>query len=490
MLLTILVGLYTSRVVLDALGVEDFGIYNVVGGLVSAFTLITNSLSGAITRFITFELGKKDMTRLKSVVSASFNIQLLISLIVIIVAETLGLWFLNHEMNIAGNRMVAANWVFQCTIFMFVVRLIMIPLNALIIAHERMDAFAYFSIIEVFLQLCVAFLLQRLVFDSLMLYGCLMSAIALIVFLMYWVYCKKKFVECVYQLKMDKAVGKDMMGFAGWNFVGTTSMVLRHQGIDIIVNIFFGVLLNAARGIATQVSSAAHRLVDSFTTALRPQIIKSYAAGDIERTKFLVNQCTRFSIYLVLCYTIPMILEMEAILSIWLKEVPEWARLFCQLQLLVALVSSFSSILMMVLLADRNIKNYQITVGLISICAFPLAYIMLVIGLPAYTTYFALMITEVFGFTARLYFTRKRINMSIRHFLFSIVGNILAVGIVAFIIPCIIVNTMESSFLRLCITTIVSIISIIVSVYFIGLSKSEKADVVYKLKNHVFKKRL
>ncbi len=476
------VSLYTSRIILDVLGVSDYGIYNVVGGLVSSLSLLTSSLSGAISRFITFELGKSDNSRLKSIVTTSFQIQILISLGVILIAETLGIWFLNDKMNINHGRMYAANWVFQASIVIFVIRLLIVPLNALIISHEKMEAFAYFSIIEVLLQLGIVFLLKYVAYDSLIIYSILMATTVLMVFFMYLYYCKRHFPECVYTFKFNREITKEMAGYAGWKFFGSTAAVLRNQGVDVIVNMFFGVMLNAARGVANQLSSAASRLVDSFTTALRPQVIKSYAEGDFNRTKFLLSQGTRFSIYLVLCYTIPMILEMETILSLWLKVVPDWTTLFCQLQLFTALVASFSQILTMVATADKNIRNYEIIVGIISICAFPIAYIMFVLGLPVYTTYFALMSTEIICFVVRLSFTRKLINMSIRSFTYNIICNILIVGIVSLIIPSIVVNVMNPSFVRLCITTLSSIISIACSVYFIGLSRSEKLMVRQKIK--------
>lgn len=489
MLLMTLVGLYTSRLVLSTLGIENFGIYNVVGGLVSAFSLITTSLSGAISRFITYELGKGNILQLKSIVSVSFNIQILLSIIVVIIAETLGVWFLNNEINIEKERMFAANWVFQCTIIMFIIRLIMVPLHAMVIAHEKMIFFAYTSIFEVILQLAIVFCLLLIPFDELIVYGCLMTLTVVVVFITYLIYCKRNFRESVYRFKFEKNLARDIAGFAGWNFFGTTAMFFRNQGIDIIVNIFFGVLLNAARGVATQVSSAANKFVDSFTTALRPQIIKSYAEGNFERTKFLLNQGTRISVYLVLFYTIPMILEMKAFLSVWLKEVPVWATQFCQLQLFVSLITAFSSIIIMVLLADRNIRKYQMTVGSISLCAFPLAYVMLLVGLPAYTTYIALALIEFVCFFIRLYFTRKLLSISIRYFIVYILRKIVVVGIVATIIPFVIVLTIEPSFARLCFTIIASIISMGLSVYFLGLSKLEKEMIVQKLRVFIHRKR-
>lgn len=319
------VTLYTSRVVLQQLGVEDFGVYNVVGGLVSTFSILTNSLSGACSRFINFELGTGNFQKLKSIVSTSFNIQIYLSIAVLIALESLGPWFLNNYMEIPSGRLGAANWVLQFTIAMFVVKLIMVPLNALIVSHERMSAYAYFSIIEVVLQLLIVFLLGVSDADKLILYSFLMFVVSIIVVGLYLFYCLSQFKECTYSIRVDTAELKKMSGFAGWNFFGTTAGVLRNQGIDIIVNMFFGVVLNAARGVANQVNTALGKFISSFMTALNPQITHSYASGDIGRMEFLVFQGSRFSYYLMLFLTVPVVCEMDYILHLWLKTVPESA---------------------------------------------------------------------------------------------------------------------------------------------------------------------
>lgn len=293
MLFMMAVSLYTSRVVLNALGVEDFGIYNVVGGVVAMFSMLSGSLSAAITRFITYELGKGNQENLKKIFSSSVTIQIGLAILIIVVAEAIGVWFLNMKMNIPDVRITAANWVFQFSILTFAVNLISVPYNASIIAHERMSAFAYISILEAIGKLAIVFLIVISPMDKLIFYAILMCAVALIVRLAYGVYCKRHFEECTYHFIFDRDLLKHMFGFAGWNFIGATSAVLRDQGGNVVINLFCGPAANAARGIAFQVNNAISGFVTNFMTALNPQITKSYAAGDRKYMMTLIFQGAR-----------------------------------------------------------------------------------------------------------------------------------------------------------------------------------------------------
>ena len=290
MLFLMVVSLYTSRVVLNALGVEDFGIYNVVGGVVAMFSMLSGSLSAAITRFITYELGTGNKENLKKIFSSSVTIQIGLAVLIALLAEAVGVWFLNVKMNIPDARMVAANWVFQFSILTFAINLISVPYNASIIAHERMSAFAYISILEAIGKLAIAFLITVSPMDRLIFYSLLMCAVALLVRLVYGYYCKKHFEECTYHFLWDKELLKRMFGFAGWNFIGASSAVLRDQGGNVVINLFCGPVVNAARGIASQVNTAVHGFVSNFMTALNPQITKSYASGNRDYMMTLIFQ--------------------------------------------------------------------------------------------------------------------------------------------------------------------------------------------------------
>ena len=316
MLFMMAVSLYTSRVVLNALGVEDFGIYNVVGGVVAMFSMLSGSLSAAITRFITYELGKGNQENLKKIFSSSVTIQIGLAILIIVVAEAIGVWFLNMKMNIPDVRITAANWVFQFSILTFAVNLISVPYNASIIAHERMSAFAYISILEAIGKLAIVFLIVISPMDKLIFYAILMCAVALIVRLAYGVYCKRHFEECTYHFIFDRDLLKHMFGFAGWNFIGATSAVLRDQGGNVVINLFCGPAANAARGIAFQVNNAISGFVTNFMTALNPQITKSYAAGDRKYMMTLIFQGARLSFYMLLLLSLPVLINTHYILSL------------------------------------------------------------------------------------------------------------------------------------------------------------------------------
>lgn len=316
MFLMMLIGLYTSRVVLNALGVEDYGIYNVVGGLVTMFSMLSGSLSAAISRFITYELGKENQDKLSRIFSASVTIQLLLSLIIVILAELIGVWFLNEKMSIPSDRMVAANAVLQISIITFVINLISVPYNAVIIAHERMSAFAYISILEAIGKLVIASLIVASPLDKLIFYAILMCALSVLIRMIYGFYCKRHFNECSYHFRWDKGLLGQMFKFAGWNFFGAGSALLMTQGVNMLMNMFFGVTINAARGVANQVDSTVQQFVNNFTTAINPQITKSYASEDLPYMHKLVCIGSKYSFFLTWFFALPLLLEADIVLNV------------------------------------------------------------------------------------------------------------------------------------------------------------------------------
>lgn len=305
--ITMCITLLTSRIILRSLGVNDYGLYNVVGGVVAMFSVLTGSLSAAISRFTTFELGKNDNERLKRVFCTSINIQIILIVVIVLLAETIGLWFLNYKMNIEEGRIVAANWVFQFSIITFVINLLSVPYNASIIAHERMSAFAYISILDAILKLAIAFLISFSPIDKLVFYALLLMLCGLVIRLIYARYCNRHFEECQYKIIFDKSLLKEMFGFAGWNFIGASSDVFRDQGGNIIINLFFGTSVNAARAVAMQVSSAITTFVNNFLTAVRPQITKSYASGDYSYMMQLIYRGSKFSGFILLFFALPVL---------------------------------------------------------------------------------------------------------------------------------------------------------------------------------------
>lgn len=481
MLFMMVVSLYTSRVILNALGVEDFGIYNVVGGVVAMFTVISGSLSAAISRFITFELGRGDQSKLNKIFSASVTIQLLLSLIIVVLIESIGVWFLNAKMTIPMERMTAANWVLQFSIITFVINLISIPYNAAIIAHEKMSAFAYISILEAVGKLAIAFLIMWSPIDKLIYYAILMCAVAVIVRFTYGHYCKKHFTECTYHFHWDKDILKQMFGFAGWNFIGASSAVLRDQGGNIIINIFFNPSVNAARGIAIQVNHAVTGFVQNFMTALNPQITKSYASGDREYMMTLIYQGARLSFYMLLLLSLPILINTHYILVLWLKLVPEHAVLFVQLILVFAMSESISNPLITAMLATGRIRNYQIIVGGLQMMNLPISYICLRLGcMPESVLIVAIVISQC-CLAARLIMLRGMIGLSSIKFIKKVYLNVLSVSLMSVIAPYGLSRYMDESFFAFVVISLVSLISTLAVEYYIGCNNEERAFVQKKL---------
>lgn len=488
MLLTMVVSLYTSRVILGALGVEDYGIYNVVGGVVAMFSMLSGSLSAAISRFITFELGTGNKEKLARVFSSSVTIQLGLCAIVLVLAETVGLWFLNSKMVIPESRMYAANWVYQLSLLTFVINLISIPYNAAIIAHERMSAFAYISIFEAISKLIVAYCIIISPIDRLILYAIMLATIAIIIRLIYGVYCKKSFEECTYHFIYDHDLLKQMFGFAGWNFIGASSALLRDQGGNIVINLFCGPAVNAARGIAFQVNAAINSFVGNFMTALNPQITKSYASGDCQYMMTLLFQGARLSYYILLLLSLPIIVNTHYILQLWLGQVPEHTVLFVQLVLIFGMCESISSPLITAMLATGKIRNYQLVVGGCQMMNLPVSYILLRLGaIPEMVFIVAIVISQL-CLATRLYMLRELIGLKARDFIKRVYINVVVVTILSAVIPFALASTFEDnigSFIMLC---VVAVSSTSLVEFYVGCTARERQFVVSKVKT-IFRKK-
>lgn len=475
------VSLYTSRVVLNALGVEDFGIYNVIGGVVAMFSILSGSLSAAITRFITYELGTENQENLKKIFSTAVTIQISLAILIILLAEVTGVWFLNVKMNIPDERIVAANWVFQFSILTFAINLISVPYNASIIAHERMSAFAYISILEAIGKLAIAFLIIISPMDKLIFYAILMCIVALVIRFAYGVYCKRHFEECTYHFIFDKDLLKRMFGFAGWNFIGAASAVLRDQGGNVVINLFCGPAVNAARGIAFQVNAAISGFVTNFMTALSPQITKSYASGEHHYMMTLIYQGARFSFYMLLLLSLPVLLNTHYLLELWLKIVPDHTVLFVQLVLAFAMSESISNPLVTAMLATGRIRNYQLVVGGLQMMNLPISYVLLRMDVfPEVIIVVAIGISQC-CLVARLLMLRGMIGLSVKKYLKKVYINILTVTIAAAIIPFLLTCKLEESFQTFILSSLAAVICTGIAIYYIGCNKSERQFVLNKL---------
>lgn len=483
MLFSMVVCLFTSRVILNTLGVEDFGIYNVVGGIVAMFTIISGSLTSAISRFLTFELGKGDKEKLKTIFSTSVNIQLGLSAIIILIGEIVGIWFLNNHMNIPAERMMAANYILQCSLGIFVLNLLSVPYNASIIAHEKMGAFAYISILDIILKLAVAYAIMLSPFDRLISYGVLLLSESIFIRLIYGLYSKRNFEECTYHLIYDKAVLRKMVSFAGWNFLGVTAGTLNTQGVNILMNVYFGVAVNAARGIAVQASAAISQFVQSFTTAVNPQITKSYAAGDMTYMHTLVCQSSKFSAYLFLLMAIPLSVETPEIFEIWLKNPPEYAVLFFRLSLLGTLMDSvLTNSLMTAIFATGDIKKYQVYVTICGGTVFPLTWLAYLMGASPDSTYIIYFIIYCVVLYVRLHVIQQKVHLQIKEYARRVLVKFIPVAVLSYLVPISIAYLMPASFGRILITTIVSVVITCAIIYSIGLTIGERNMVMSKVK--------
>lgn len=489
MLFMMLISLYTSRLFLQILGVEDYGIYNVVGGIVSMFSLISGSLSASISRFITFELGRNDIQRLKVVFSTSVNIQICLALFIMVLAEIFGVYFLNYKMNIPPDRMYAANWVLQFSIITFMVNLISVPYNATIIAHEKMGTFAYMSLFEVFMKLLFLYMLYITPFDKLITYSVCLMIISLLVRFIYGIYCKRNFTECTYEFIIDKSLFKSMTGFAGWNFFGSGSYLLMTQGVNILINIFFGVTLNAARGIANQVDSAVNQFVGNFTMAINPQITKYYASGNIKEMHKLVYNGSKYSFFILWILALPILLETEYIMSLWLGQVPEYSVLLLRLTLAISLVSVVSNTLITSMLATGNIKKYQIIVGGMGMLVFILSYISFKIGFSVESAYLIHLFIFILQLVARLFLLRNMIDLNIKDFLKEVILKDLTIVAISSVASVLLFLQMETSFIRFIIICIASFVINVLSILFIGMSFKERMILVNFIKSKIVKKK-
>lgn len=483
MLFTMAVSLFTSRVILNTLGVEDYGINNVVGGIVTMFSVLSGSLSSSISRFITFELGKGNIERLKTIFSTGVNIQLGMSVLIIIIAEAVGIWFLNSKMNIPTDRMVAANWVFQCAILTFVLNLLSVPYNAAIIAHEKMSAFAYISVVEVSLKLIIVYMLMISPFDRLETYAVLLLLVGAVIRFIYGYYCKRHFEECTYHFVFDTPVLKEMTGFAGWNFLGNGAYMLNTQGVNILMNLYFGVAVNAARGIATQVDAALKQFVNNFTTAVNPQITKSYAQGDLDYMHKLVCRSAKFSAFLMMFFAVPIILETNTILTIWLKTVPDYAVIFLQWIIISSFMDTvLANSLVTSMFATGKIKRYQIIVTTVGCLVFPLSWIAFKLGFEPQVGYILYFIIYTILLFVRLYLLKDMVKLPVMMYIREVLYKLAPIIVVGFSIPGILILTMDAGWLRLILVCLLSVLVTAASEYFIGLSNKEKNFVAEKIK--------
>lgn len=480
-----LISLFTTRITLNSLGIDDYGIYNVVGGIVTLFSLFSNSMTVATSRFISYSLGTNNQSDLNKVFSTAINIHSILAFALVLFIELGGVWFLDNKMSIPPDRLYAAHWVLQCAVLSFAIGIVFIPYNACIVAHERMSAFAYMTIIDGSFKLILALSIYYYSGDKLILLSILSLLFSCIIQSLYRIYCKRNFQECHYHPIWDRALNKKIFSFSSWNFIGASSGVLKDHGVNILLNLFCGTAVNAARGIAMQVNSVISQFVQNFMMALNPQITKSFARGDREFTLQLVFKGSRFSFYLLLLLSLPILMETDILLRTWLGILPDYAILFVRLILIYNIIEALSYTMVTLMLANGDIRNYQLVVGGCQMLNFPLCYIFLSLGYnPEITIIISIMIA-IACMILRLIMLKKMVEFPAQPFIINVLANTGKVAIVASLPPILLNICMEEGWCRLFLNTFLCIISAIISIWMIGCSREERKYLIL-----LFKKKL
>lgn len=480
-ILIMLVSLYTVRVVLNVLGAEDYGIYNVVAGVVTMFSFLGNAMATASQRYFSFDLGKNDNEHLKTTFSVTFQIYILLALFVVLIAETLGIWFVNHKLVIPEERLIAANWIFQAAIISFLLTLITTPYMAAIIAHENMKVYAYVSIVEVGLKLGIVFVLRFLPYDKLIIYGILLAIVALINTSLYRIYCYKHFSECKFRFVKDKELFKEIVSYSGWNLFGSVSTVVRKQGITILLNLFFGPIVNAARAVSSQVSSAVMSFAQNFSNALKPQIIKLYAAEKRDDMQKMLMSGTKIVFFLMFIICVPFYFEAPYVMKLWLKTVPEYTVLFVRLVTIHALIDSISYPLMAVVQATGKITLYQIIVGGCRILNLPISYIFLKLGYAPETVFIVEILISILSLVFRIIIAQHILNYNLALAFTKLLLLFLILILLSTIPLVILIKELQQNFGYFTIFVIISILWSGIIIFFVGLNQTEKKRIINKV---------
>lgn len=486
MFFILLVGLYTSRVVLNTLGVSDYGIYNVMGGVIGMLMYVNTLLSGGTSRFLNIEIGRGDRNNLKLVFKLANTLSLLAVVLILLLGETVGLWFMNNKLNIDPNRMNAANWVYQCALFSCCLSVIQTPYTAAIIAHEKMDIYAYLSVFDVTLKLAIVFVLRWIDFDKLKLYSCLVLLSNLLVVLLYQIVSVKLFEECRLKYAYDKTKFREMISYSGWNMVGAFADILNNYGLNILLNVFFGTIVNAARGIALQVSSVLRQFYSGFQTASRPQIMKYYAKGELIEMSTLINNTSKYSSFLLLCVVIPVAFNIRGLLQLWLGQVPQYTDYFVWVLLAQVFYQAIDFPIGMGIHAVGKMKLPNISSALLYLSVFPITYLAFKLGAGPVIGYCIYIIFSPLILIVDLLILRKYSGFSIRVFIVNVILPVGLVSCLGFLFSAIICFSLpDAGTIWVLIKTVLSAVSTACVIFFIGLSRQTREKIMI-----IIKKRL
>ncbi len=476
MFFTLFIGLYTSRVVLKTLGVDDYGTYNVVCGFVSMFAFLNASMSNGIQRFFNFELGKSGIDGARKVYITSIIVQILLLLVIILFVETFGLWYLHNKMVIPVERFEAAQWIFQFAVISFSFIIMQAPYKAAIMAHEHMNYYAFITILDSILKLIIVFLIPYSDTDKLILYGFLLMTIELLNFILAQIYSRKHFEEIRFARVFDKQMFKSILSFSSWNIFGTFSNMMRDQGLNMILNLFFGTVANAARGIAYQITQAIQGFVANVSTAVRPQIVQSYAQGNTTRTINLMNSLTKLSILSLYIIAYPILLEIDQVLCFWLGDnVPQYTSSFVIIVILITFINNMNAAVSAVVHATGKMRKYQLIGSFINLLTVPAAYISLKMGYNPQTVFWISLAFTVVMQISSLFILRTIIDFSIKKYTKMVLKPFILVILVSFLIPIIPYYFMNTGNTRMIVVLITAIIFSSISTYFIGLNKNERS---------------
>jgi O-antigen/teichoic acid export membrane protein len=476
------VSFYTIRVILDTLGVTDFGLYNLVASFVTIMVFLNGTLTSGTQRFLTFEIGKNDLVKLKQTFSIALLIHIALAFLILLLGETIGLWFLYEMMNIPVDRFDAAFWAYQFALFSTMITVIQVPYNALIIAHERMQIFAYISIVEALLKLLIVYLLIVSSYDKLISYAVLMFLISIFIAYFYRQYSIKNYQESHFEFSFDKDIVKSMLHFSGWNIFGTLGSLLSSQGINIILNIFFGPVAVAARAISMQVSGGLSQFVNGFQQAVTPQITKLYASNQIEEMNKLLYQNSKYAFLLLWLLALPVLMQTEYILNLWLVDVPENAIIFCQIIIVHALIMSLNRPYVMAIHATGNMKQTNVTAGVILILVLPISYILLDNGFSILAPLIIYMIATILCFIIELYYLKKWINVSIIGLFKNTLLPVSLITIASIFPVYFVIDLYENSFMKFLLITLFSMSIVFVLIYTIALNSEERTKLKILLK--------
>lgn len=485
MFLTMLLQLYVVPLLLRTLGEVDYGIYNVVAGVVTTLSFISGSLSSGAQRFFAYAMGKGDRRGLANIFSSTMLIYIVTSLVIVLILEAVGVWFLNTKMSIPAERIVAANWVFQFSVMAFAFEIIIIPFRATIIAHERMNVLAYITVGQSILRFAAAVIISFVTFDGLIAYSSFVFIATVIIWLFLLIYCRKSFEECRgFHFHWDSHQGKSLIAYSGWNMIGSLALIMRNQGINILQNVFFGPIINAAHSIAQQVQGVANHFVDNVYVASRPQITKLYSAGKHKEMWDLIFQSAKYAFFLMMFICIPAIIEIDTVLKIWLKEVPEYTGIIAKLLLFSLLVETLVNQLISSFQAANKIKNYQITASVILLLIIPFSYFALkYVGEVVILPYLISLFLSLIYIISIIWNAHVVVGMDVKGFLKNVIFKNLIVAIPTFCISCFFSSLFEPSVWRIIYTTVISSIVSICLIWTLGIDYTEREVFINLIRN-------